>query len=101
MRMMLSQLKQIVPCSPLPKTLMRSDLLLERFCSFGFEGDPLSAQKHIVNLCGTELEGHEHTVQLLEKGGDGTQLPGTLEADDTTTESCQQGEKGKDETSPA
>ena len=29
--MMLLQLKQIVPCPPLPRILMRNDLLLERF----------------------------------------------------------------------
>ena len=41
-------------------------------CSFGFEGDPLSAvtETHCQSG-GTELEGHEHTVQLLETGGDG------------------------------
>ena len=91
MRMMLSQLKQIVLCPPLPKTLMRSDLLLERFALLVFEGHPLSAVTETRCQSGeTELEGHEHTVQLLEKGGDSTQLPAMLETDDTTTESCQQ-----------
>ena len=70
---------------------MRSDLLLERFALLVFEGHPLSAVTETHCQSGeTELEGHEHTVQLLEKGGDSTQLPAMLETDDTTTESCQQ-----------
>ena len=38
-----------------------------------------------------EFEGHEHTVQLLEKGGAGAKLLAVFETDDTTTKSCQQG----------
>ena len=38
-----------------------------------------------------EFEGHEHIVQLFEKGGAGAKLPTVFETDDTTTKSCQQG----------
>ena len=106
---------------PFAENLDEKRPVVGTFCSFGFEGDPLSAvsEKHCQSG-GTELEGHEHTVQLLETGGDGTQLSALLETDDTTTESsvnkgsfwcCQQWptcngtrrpwKKGKDETSPA
>ena len=61
-------------------------------CSTGFEGDSLSAVMETNCRSGeTELGGHEHTVQLLEKGGDSTQLPAMFETDDTTTESRQEG----------
>ena len=65
--------------------------LVGTICSTGIESDPLSAVTETHCQSGeTELEGHEHTVQLLEKGGDSTQLPAMLETKDTTTESCQQ-----------
>ena len=61
-------------------------------CSTGSEGDPLPAAMETTGQSDEiEFEGHEHTVQLLEKGGAGAKLPAVFETDDTTTETCQQG----------
>ena len=69
MRMVLSQLKRTVLRPPLPKTLMRSDLLLERFALLVWKVIYfLLSQKTHCQSGGTELEGHEHSVQLLEEG---------------------------------
>ena len=61
-------------------------------CATGFEGDVLSAAMGTSCQSSGEakLGRHEHTVQLLEKGGDTTQLPAVSETDGTKTESCQQ-----------
>ena len=48
--------------------------------------DPFTGQSDEI-----EIEGHEHTVQLLEKGGAGAKLPAVFETDETTRESRQQG----------
>ena len=91
-RMMILQLKQIVSCPPLPNILMRNDLLLERFALLVLKVIPLSAAMETTGqIDKIEFEGHEHIVQLLEKGGAGAKLPAVFETDDTTTKSCQQG----------
>ena len=60
-------------------------------CSTGSEGDSLLAAMESTGQSDEiEFEGHEHTVQLLEKGGAGAKLPVVFETEDTTTESCQQ-----------
>ena len=69
---------------------MRNDLLLERFALLVLKAIHFFAVMETNCQSGeTELEGHEHTVQLLEKGGDSTQLSAMFETDDTTAESCQ------------
>ena len=71
---------------------MRSELLLERLAATGFEGDLLRIAMETSCQTGeTESGRHGHTVQLLVKGDDTTQLSAVFEADVTKTESCQQG----------
>ena len=61
-------------------------------CSTSSEGDSLPAAMETTGQSDEiEFEGHEHTVQLLEKGGAGAKLPAVSKTDDTTTKSCQQG----------
>ena len=61
-------------------------------CSTGSEGDSLPAAMETTGQSDEiEFEGHEHTVQLLEKGGAGAKLPAVFETDDTTTKSYQHG----------
>ena len=71
---------------------MRSELLLERLALLVFEGDlrPM-AMETSCQPCETEFGRHRHTVQLLEKGDDTAPLSAVFEADETKTESCQQG----------
>ena len=53
-------------------------------CSTGSEGDSLSAAMETTGQTDNiEFEGHEHIVQLLEKGGAGAKLPAVFETDDT------------------
>ena len=55
-------------------------------CSTGSEGDSLlAAMETTCQSDEIEFEGHEHTVQLLEKGVAGAKLPAVFETDDTTT----------------
>ena len=64
-------------------------------CSTGSERDLLSAAMETTGQTDKiEFEGHEHIVQLLEKGAAGAKLPAVFETDDTTTKSCQQGISG-------
>ena len=61
-------------------------------CETIYEGDSRSAAMETTGQTDKiEFEGHEHIVQLLEKGGAGAKLPAVFETDDTTTKSCQQG----------
>ena len=61
-------------------------------CSTGSECDSLPAAMETTDQSDEiEFEGHEHTVQLLEKGGASARLPAVFETDDTTTESCRRG----------
>ena len=60
-------------------------------CSTRSEGDSHPAAMETTGQSDEiEFEGHEHTVQLVEKGGASVRLPAVFETDDTTTESCQQ-----------
>ena len=59
---------------------MRSDLLLERLALLGFEGDLfLVAMETSCQTGASEIGGHEHTVQLLEKRDDTAQLSTVFE----------------------
>ena len=57
-------------------------------CSTASEGDSLPAAMETTGQSDEiEIEGHKHTIQLLEKGGVSARLPAVFETDDTTTES--------------
>ena len=72
--------------------LVEKRAVVGTICATGSEGDSLSAamETSCQSAGEAELGRHEHTVHLLEKGGDTTQLPAVFETDDTKTESCQQ-----------
>ena len=73
--MMLIQLKQTVPCPPLPKNLDEKRPVVGTVCSTGVVGDSIPAAVETIGQSDeTELEGHEHNVQLLTKGGDSARL---------------------------
>ena len=101
MRNISSQLKQIVPCSPLLKTLMRNDLLLERFALLSLTAiHNLLPRKQFVNPVRPRLRDTSTLKKEYfdpsnreEQGGDRNQLLAVLETADTTTESCPQGKR--------
>ena len=52
-------------------------LVVGTVCSTGSEGVSLPAATETIGQSDEiEFEGHEHTVQLLEKGGASARLPG-------------------------